>query len=327
MPATLRVGLIGVGRWGKVYIQTLLSMNKRCRITHLGTGNPQHAGLLPYPVEVMTDWHKLISSDCDAVIIATPPRTHAEILEACLEAGKPCIVEKPLCLDVETAERIHRRVEEANVPVLVDHTYLFNSAYRALKHTIREQNEQVRFLLSEGVQLGPFRTHTPTLWDWGPHDLSLCLDLVGEVPISVSALAGPLDPRGDPELLSIRLEFPGGTCAWIQVGRLAPHKRRTLSAFTDSHLYVWDDTAAEPLMVSSAEFSEREIGGIPEGLEQHPIPVARHQPPMTNLLTYFLDGLTGGDRRYFGTHLAVEVIHLLAHCDTLIKQAGAPSPP
>jgi len=319
MAALVRLGLIGVGRWGKVYIWTILSLGERCRITHLGTRNPENATLLPYPVNVMSDWRRLIESDCDAIIIATPPSTHAEIVEACLEARKPCMVEKPFCLDVATAERLHEQILAFNVPVLVNHTQLFNPAYQALRRALLEAGEPVRVILSEGMGLGPFRSDVSALWDWGPHDVSLCVDLLGQVPLHVAALGGPTDPRGAPELVSVRLDFPGGACAWIQAGRLSPSKRRHFSVFTDTQLYVLDDLATEKLTVSPIDFSRREADGIADVLEKYPISSVSAHSPMENAVRYFLDGLAGGDRRYFNTELALDVVRLLAKCEEALR--------
>ena len=314
-----RFGLVGAGRWGQVYIRTLGSLADRCRLTHLCTSQPRPAGVSG-EVAVVSDWRAVVRSDCDAVIIATPPHTHAEILEACLDARKPCIVEKPLCLEVATAERLHQRVQASGVPVLVDHMHLFSPAYQALTRDLEEHGEPIRLILSEGMGLGPFRTHTPALWDWGPHDIGACLDLLGELPEHVDALPGPVSPSGAPDQVSVRLEFPTGATAWIQAGRLAPHRRRILSIFTDNRLYMLDELAAEKLIVSPFRFAERYATRTPDILERQTIPPLSAQLPLSHVLTYFMEGLRRGDRRRFGTALALDVIKVLAACETSMAQ-------
>ena len=319
MASPVRLGLIGVGRWGKVYIKNLLTLSDCYRISHLCTSNPANAALVSHPVTVVSSWQELLTSDCDAVIIATPPATHAEILEGCVGAGKPCLIEKPLCLDVPTAERLHRLVQQAGVPVLVDQTHLFHPAYRALKRMIEERREPVRVVISEGMAFGPFRDHTAALWDWGPHDVSLCLDLLGEMPQRLDALAGPVDPNGSPEQISLRLDFASGVCAWMQIGRLAPQKRRLLHALTDTRAYWLDELATEPLTTAPIEFSARYRHGIPGGLTRTPIALDRTLSPMTNLLTAFHQGLSGGNHHDFGTALARDVVQVLSACEQLLK--------
>ena len=314
----VRLGLIGVGRWGKVYLHTILSLGERCRLTHLGTSKPRNASLVPAGVRVEADWRRVVESDCDAVIIATPPATHAGIVEHCVDAGKPCLVEKPFCLDVPTAERLHSRIERSGVPVLVDHTQLFNPAYQALKRRLEQSREPIRVILAERLGADHPPTDTPVVWEWGPHDVSLCLDLLEQLPLQVEALSGPTsesaqrEGRGEPALVMLRLEFPGGCCAWIHTGWLAAQKRRTVSVVTDRRLYVFDDLAAEKLAVSSLDADGRQ-----------PLPVGDERPAMAAMLTYFLDGLAGGDRRYFGTGLALEVIRLLDRCEAALRGSVA----
>ncbi len=318
MATPVRVGLIGVGRWGKHYLQTLLALADRCQVTHLATSREENAHLVPHPVTVVADWRQLLRADCDAVVVASPPDTHAQIVEACLEAGKPCMVEKPVCLDMATADRLHRRVETSAVPVLVDYVHLFSPAYRVLKEAMDQAGESIRVMLSEGMGFGPFRARTSVLWDWAPHDVSLCLDLVGHAPIHVAALGGPSDPRGQPELISVRLDFPNDVCAWIQAGRLSPLKRRNLSVFTNTHLYQLDDLGSRPPTVSSIDVSARETDGIPAVLDPRPLTVASTLTPLASALCYFFDGLAGGDRDYFGLERSVEITRVLAKCEELM---------
>ena len=324
MAAPLHLGLIGAGRWGQVYIRTLRSLAERCRLTHLCTSQPGQARLVPHPVTVVPDWRALIASPCDAVLIATPPATHAEIVEACLAAGKPCLVEKPLCLDVPTAQRLRDRIRTSGVPVLVNHTHLFSPAYRTLKRTVASSGEPVRVILSEGMGFGPFRTHTSALWDWGPHDVSLCLDLLGVRPHRVEALGGPCGPDGEPEMISARLEFPGEACAWIHVGRLAPQKRRRVCVLTETRLYVWDDMSPDTLTVSSVAFTRRYVEGMPEPLDAAVLGTSSELPTMVHVLSCFLDGLAGGDTSRFGAGLAHDVTCVLAACEDALRRTRGP---
>lgn len=308
MTETVRLGLVGAGRWGQVYLRTIVALGDRCRLTHLGTSKPGNASLVPYPVRVERDWHRVVASECDAVIIATPPATHAEIVEACLDAGKPCIVEKPFCVDLPTAERLHQRIERSGIPVLVDHTQLFNPAYQALKCCVQRAREPIRAVLAERVGPAHFRSAAPVVWEWGPHDVSLCLDLLERSPQRVEAVAGPHGPAESPSLMLLRLEFSGGAGAWIQTGWLAARKRRMVSLVTDQRCYLFDDLADEKLSVCPLDAESRTVLAVDD-----------QRPAMTAMLTYFLEGLAGGDRRYFGSALALQVTGVLAECERALS--------
>lgn len=321
MSRPVRLGLIGAGRWGSVYLRTLQRLGGRFRVTHIAARHPERVrSQLPSGVVVHQDWRRVVRADCDAVIIATPPATHAQMLQACLEARKPCIVEKPLCLDVPAAERLDRRVRSMGVPVLVNHTHLFSPAYRRLKEVLTSGRERIRAILSEGMSLGPFRRETPALWDWGPHDISLCLDLLKTTPGQVDALAGPRSPRRTPEMVSLRLGFSGGATAWIHAGCLSPEKRRLFSVFTDRRLYVWDDTSDTPLTARPFRFSDRYDHPCPASDPPMPLLTRLRQTPMERLLIYFANGLQGGDRAQFGTALALDVVRILARCEAAMAE-------
>lgn len=311
MSRPVRVGLIGVGRWGQVYLRTLRSLGRRVRVTHLSVRHPERLRGIPAGIAIKKDWRQLIRADCDAVIIATPASAHAVMLDACLDARKPCIVEKPLCLDVRTAERLHRRAAASRVPVLVDHTQLFHPAYQALKRALAAAGERVRVIFSEGMNWDPFRLDVSPLWDWGAHDVSLCLDLLGKVPSRVDAFGGPTNTRGEPELVTMRLTFSGGVTAWIHIGCLAPSKRRLLTVVTGTRRYVLDDTASQPLTVMRLTST---------GMKPSSIRPASALTPMASMVSYFLNGLGGGDRTYFGTRLALQVTRVLAAADAAMRR-------
>ena len=122
----------------------------------------------------------------------------------------------------------------------------------------------------------------------------------------------------------MQLEFQDGACAWIHTGQLSPVKRRSLSVFTDRAVYVWDTLDRTPVTVAAIDFANRYAGGVPrpDGLERRPVPGAEGALPMERMVTYFLDGLAGGDRRLFGTQLALDVTEVLAQAEQAMARRG-----
>jgi predicted dehydrogenase len=320
----LRFALIGAGRWGQVYIRTILAMHDRATLSCVCTTRSEIASTLPSSVRFVSAWREALAAGCDAVIIATPPSTHAEILEACVAARLPCIVEKPLCLDIQTAMRLQKSIAKSGIPVLVNHTQLFHPAYIALKQLLSSRQETVKLVLSEGMGLGPFRLDTPALWDWVVHDVSLCLDLISASPIGVTAIgSSSANPHNSPEMVSISLQFPDDVTAWIASGNLSPLKQRRLSVFTNSHIYVVDDRSDVALSEADIDFSQRYTGGIVDGLALRPIPLEPRIEPMRNVLEYFVDHVSAGKQgNRFGLELAVETVEILSRCGELL---GAPA--
>ena len=317
----LRFGLIGAGRWGKVYIRTIEKLGSRIHLTHLATSRPENKALLKEPARLFSDWKKLLASDCDAVIVAAPAPQHAEIASACLKAGKPVIVEKPLCSKAKTAEVLLKQAKKARLPMLINYVQLYNPAYRAIKQAVAQAGNPVRVIFSEGMDLGPFRPDTGTLWDRAPHDVSICLDLLGKAgaKTKVKVLGALPDKKGRPEMLSIRLEWSRGPSAWIHAGRLSPNKRRTLAVITDTNLFHFDDQVEVRCRQVPFDYKSRmEMGSAPWPKEGDPIPVPEGTA-MEQMLLSFADQVEHKKPPLVDPALTLELTRILEQCEKQLE--------
>ncbi|MBI5163205.1 MAG: Gfo/Idh/MocA family oxidoreductase [Magnetospirillum sp.] len=246
MAGAVRLGLVGAGRWGRVVIRTLAGLPP-LRLAAVSSTNPDTAARLPAACVQFTDWRVMIAAGgLDGVIVATPPATHAAIAIAALDAGLAVVVEKPLTLDRAEALAIRAAAERARVPVLVDHTHLFAPAWRRLKELAADLGP-VLAVESVAGNHGPYRDDTAVLWDWGAHDVALCLDLLGSHPDTVAArvLERRAVPGGTGETLRLDLGF-GRVAATITLGTLMDKTRRIRVVCAGGTL-VYDDLAADKL--------------------------------------------------------------------------------
>src|SRR5256886_14531974 len=133
----LRVGLIGFGRWGPHYARILAGTMGSARLA--ACAEPAAARLAACEggcpaARAYADSNRLLrDGDVDAVIVATPTSTHREVVERCLKAGVHVLVEKPLAGTVADAEALAALEKETGRVLMVGHTFLFNSAVRAIK--------------------------------------------------------------------------------------------------------------------------------------------------------------------------------------------------
>ena len=88
-------------------------------------------------------------------------------------------MEKPLSLDVISAEEISALAEDNDVLVMVNHIFLYHPGFIKLQEKIIVDSP-IKSIQSVSGNIGPFRDEWSPLWDWGPHDLSMCLSLVKE---------------------------------------------------------------------------------------------------------------------------------------------------
>src|SRR4051812_28252698 len=214
----VRLGLVGVGRWGRNYVRTIAGIDG-AQLAAVASRNPDTAALVPPDCRVVNDWHALVAAnDIDAIIVATPPATHAVIVVAALLAAKPTLVEKPLAQSRTDAQLIRSALGDDFAIVMVDHIHLFHPAFRALQREAAALGP-IRSINSAAGNLGPYRSDVPALWDWAPHDLAMLLTLVPGPAIPVRAVRLDAQPVNGlmAERIAVELELAGGIPARFQI--------------------------------------------------------------------------------------------------------------
>lgn len=310
----IKLGLIGAGRWGRNYIRTVAGM-KDAVLAAVASRNPETAALVPDGCRIEPDWRKLIEAgDLDGVIIATPPGLHAEMAKAAIEAGLPVLIEKPLTMSFAQADELKRLAGERKVYAMVDHTHLFNPAYRSLVE-LGEHLGRLRAIWGEAGNQGPFRKDANVLWDWGCHDIAMCLDLTQRMPERVKArmVQNREVDGGIGQEIEIDLIFPGDVPARIDVSNLQVEKKRRLTVYFDLATLVFDDLAPSKLtLYPPAEPFERPED--PGEAIQHPSTM-----PLELAVREFADAIRLKDVDFGNLGHAVAVVAVLDEAQKVIR--------
>jgi predicted dehydrogenase len=235
----IRLGLVGAGRWGRRIIDTVSALPD-CELAAICTRGPapHDGGDVPW----FARWQDLVATGgCDGVIIATPPEAHVPIALEALGAGLAVMIEKPLALGLADAKRLADFVaSRPSCPaVLVDHTHLFAPAYQALKSGLRSPIVEIR---TRGCSFEPWRPYS-SLYDFGPHDLAMVLDLFGSPPdlVACRLLSEVTRDARVHQLFGIELAFGPARVSCV-VGNAAPEKARRLEVLCENgDRFVYDD--------------------------------------------------------------------------------------
>lgn len=184
----------------------------------------------------------------DVIYIATPPHTHAPLARAALEAGKHVLVEKPLTDRVADAERLVDLAAERGLTLMVGHTFLYSAPVLKVKELLDGGViGEVFSIDSQRVNLGRYQD-SGVIWDLAPHDISILLFWLGELPRRVTASARSFVSTGREDVAFVTLEFPGGTLAQLHLSWLAPTRLRRMTLSGSERMVVYEDTAG-PEMV------------------------------------------------------------------------------
>ncbi|MGB0697359.1 MAG: Gfo/Idh/MocA family protein [Rhodospirillaceae bacterium] len=300
----IRLGLIGLGRWGKNYARTIAELDG-VALSAIATRSALPTGF--DGIAHSTDWRDLCGQvpALDGVIIASDPALHFQMASSFLAQGIPVIVEKPACDTVAEAEQLRALSQAGGVLCMVGYTHLYASAYRALKTKVAAAGA-IQAMSSVGHSAGPFRDKVSVLWDWGSHDVALCLDCLGEAPVDIQITVEETDPsRANAALYELTLTFPSGVRSVSRFGNIATAKERSFTVQCETDRFCYD--GLDHVLKS---------GSGPSGwAAQDPLGPL----PLVNLVGDFTDRLRRGIRSHQSVDLAVEVTRVLSMADQTLN--------
>jgi predicted dehydrogenase len=331
----LNLGVIGAGAWGKNHVRTAAGLAE-AQLAAVCDADPRTRDRLArqYPGALITGDVGECLAAVDAVVVATPARTHAEIAARAVEAGKPCLVEKPFALDVASAEGVARLAAERGVPVLAGHLLLFHPAVERLRAMIGQgELGQVFYLYSLRVNLGQVRADENALWSFGPHDVSVALYLLGEAPSRVAAQGRSYLQRGIEDVVFLSMEFASGILAHVQMSWLDPHKERKLTVVGSRRMVEFDDMEPREKLRIYDKGVDRppEYGSYGESLAIREgdifIPKIANVEPLAAELNHFVRVARGAEAPRAPAGDGVRVVQVLEAATRSLGQGGTPVAP
>lgn len=270
---SVRVAVIGCGPWGENLLRAL-SASWRAEV--VAVADPvalrlERAAALAPRARRVPSLDDALAAGADAVVIATPPSTHAELTLRALDAGADVLVEKPLAFGPADAERCAARAAALGRVGMVGHLLRYHPAVTRVLELAAEGHlgeivgfSATRLSTHRGRDAGTAPAGgSAALWALGPHDLSVLGALDPSPAREVSAEVRPC-PSGERVLLSARLE--GGLGARMELGRGSPVKERRLRVTGTARIALLDDERA-PDRVYLAR-PGRGLSGGPLSIEQ-----------------------------------------------------------
>jgi UDP-2-acetamido-3-amino-2,3-dideoxy-glucuronate N-acetyltransferase len=245
------VAVVGVGYWGKNLVRNFYELGALRTLCDTQS-SVQAACTQNYRgVKFCSDYGEVLSDpDIDAVALATPAVTHYELAKAALEAGKDVLVEKPLAIDVKQGEDLVKRAEARRRILMVGHILRYHPAVLKLQELIRNGVlGKIDYLYSTRLNIGKIRTEENILWSFAPHDISVMLALLNEMPTRVICQGSAFLNRDVTDVTLSHFEFPSGVQAHIFVSWLHPLKEQRLVVVGSEKMAVFDDTAEHKLVL------------------------------------------------------------------------------
>jgi predicted dehydrogenase len=239
---TLRVGQVGLGYWGRNLARVF---DAEADLTWLCDASEtlREEFARRYPNARVTDeFEEMISSDIEAVVIATPVPTHFPLAKAALEAGKNVFVEKPPAMRVEEMEELIGIAEARGLVLMPGHLLLYHPGVQKLKELVDAgELGEVLVVYGNRQNLGKIRKDENALWSLGVHDLSVILYLIQEEIVEAAAHGHAFLNEGVEDVVFCYLRFGSGKIAHMHLSWLDPHKMRRLTVVGRDKMAVFDD--------------------------------------------------------------------------------------
>jgi UDP-2-acetamido-3-amino-2,3-dideoxy-glucuronate N-acetyltransferase len=184
----------------------------------------------------------LDNSRLDAVVIATPAETHYELAKQALLAGKDVFVEKPMTLRADDTAELTEIAERNGRILMVGHLLEYHPAVTRLQELVSEGAlGRIEYIYSNRLNLGKVRREENALWSFAPHDISVILLLLNELPIQVTAIGGTYLQPNIPDVTVSTMLFSRGARAHVFVSWLHPYKEQKLVVVGERGMAVFDD--------------------------------------------------------------------------------------
>jgi len=334
------VAVVGLGHWGPNLARNLASLSdvNLSALCDLEVNRAETVAKRFCPrARILKDWWDLTNDgEIDAVILATPIRTHFALASAFLTAGKHVFVEKPLAQTVQECRTLIDLAERHHRVLMVDHIFEYSAAVQRIKKYL-DQGELGRllYMYSQRVNLGRIQCDINALWSFGPHDVSIMNYWLGQEPLWVAARGFSYLSRGIEDVVFVSMEYPGGVGAHLHLGWLDPRKVRLTTLVGSKKMLVYDDVSLDAKIQiydkgivqlhdyleapeSFAEFQPQiRVGDLQ-------IPILQFPEPLQTGCQHFIDCIQNNQRPLTDGVIGLRVVRVLEAAEQSLRQGGLP---
>jgi predicted dehydrogenase len=329
----LNIAVVGCGYWGPNLIRNFNSLGG-CNVKTVcekDMDRLSHIKKLYPAIETTTNFDCVIGdAEIEAIVIATPVHLHYEMAKESLRAGKHTFIEKPMASSVEECKELIEIAESKDLVILVGHTFIYSPTVRKIKELLnRGVLGEIQYISARRLNLGLFQTDINVAWDLAPHDISIILYVLDQLPISVNC-QGKAHVNPDIEdVTCMTLNFDNGGFATIQSSWLDPNKIREMTFVGSKRMLVYNDVESNekikiydkrvetpPYYDTFAEFHYSYHYGDMYS------PYVKQYEPLQMECQQFLDCVKTGEKPESSGYEGLEVVQILEAASVSLENDG-----
>ncbi|MFH0811052.1 MAG: Gfo/Idh/MocA family oxidoreductase [Pseudomonadota bacterium] len=322
-----KVACIGAGYWGKNLVRNfhqLGALDTICDLDETALAGFREA----YPDVRLTPSFGDVLKDASipAVVIAAPAEQHYRLTRQALLAGKHVFVEKPLALRADEGRDLVSLAERQSRILMVGHILEYHPAVIRLKEIIDSgELGRINYIYSSRLNLGKVRAEENILWSFAPHDISVILLLLGEMPAEVTAVGQSWLRRDVADVTVSTFSFASGAAAHIFVSWLHPFKEQRLVVVGDRRMAVFDDVKKE----GKLELHDKRIDWVrrlpvPRREQVTTVELPPAEEPLKNECLHFLECVRHMQPPRTDGRSGLRVLEILQACQESLGRNGTP---
>jgi UDP-2-acetamido-3-amino-2,3-dideoxy-glucuronate N-acetyltransferase len=226
-----------------------------------------------------------------------------------------------LCLSEAEAHSLVTFARENKRILMVGHLLWYHPAVLKLKELIDSgELGRIQYIYSNRLNLGKIRREENILWSFAPHDLSVILGLLDEVPETIVAQGGNYLHRQIADITVTLLSFPSGVKAHIFVSWLHPFKEQKLIVVGDRKMAVFDDLEKkDKLLLYPHSIEWKHQIPIANRAEAQPVSVSAEEPLRAECM-HFLQCIQLRRRPRTDGEEGLRVLSVLRRCQAALKE-------
>lgn len=244
----VRIGVVGCGYWGSKHIRVLESLPSVEAVVAIERDDGVRKAVTNrYPrVQGVADLESAFPL-VDALVVATPPRSHAPIAHAALRHGKHVLIEKPFATTTADAADLIEEADRQGLTLMVGHTFEYNAAVWQLRDAVLSGDlGDVYYVDTARLNLGLYQPDVNVVWDLAPHDISILNYVLGSQPSEVAARGHAFANERFEDVAYLSLKYGDiGAEAHVHVSWLDPCKVRRVTVVGSRKMAVYNDVATE----------------------------------------------------------------------------------
>ena len=313
--AVLRAGLVGLGMMGRNHARLLSSLDG---VELVGVADPagDKHGL---GVDVFPDLDGLLQQGLDYCVVAAPTALHEEVALRLADAGVAMLIEKPIAVDVASAQRIVDAFAAKGLVGAVGHIERYNPALQAARRRLEDGDVGEVFQVATRRQ-GPFPARISDVGvvkDLATHDIDLTAWITQQPYAAVSARTAHRSGRAHEDLVAVTGQLVDGTVTSHLVNWLSPMKERVTVITGERGAFIADTLTADLTFVANGSVPSEwpalaEFRGVSEGdLIRYAIP--KPEPLRTEHFA-FRDAVRGAASDVVSLEAGMEVVRVADAC-------------